>query len=100
MILDTSDRQTDQIKPVQIKKGFSSDLENNQTKMDAIQTFEQILASVKSSQLNFVVKESPFSFDISLKKSFIYRNSATSPTGYIKNSNGWTLPSHTENKSL
>ena len=67
--------------------------------MDAIQTYELILASVKTSQLNFVIKESPFSLDISLKKSFIKVNSPTSPNGFIQNGNDWKLPSHSESRS-
>ena len=43
---------------------------------------------------------SPFSFDISLKKTFIKMRSGTSPTGYIQNDNDWKLPSNSESRSF
>ena len=63
--------------------------------MDAQQVCEMLIMKVKSSDLNFILEESPFSVNISLKKSFIQKRNG----GYLpKRSN--LLDEAAANKSL
>ena len=58
--------------------------------MNANQACDLLIWNVKTSNLNFVLEESPFSVNISLKKSFIkMKNGDPSPPGFLyNNSNG------------
>ena len=47
--------------------------------------FEQVLGYMKNSNLNFIVTETPYSCQVTLKKSFVIKSKSTNQQGFFPN---------------